>query len=403
MSRFRHIPIKEKERKETDCATFWKTDRRLVNQGTCFYCSENDTYYVKSKFTKYSDPNRCPEMKDEMNPRDISWLEVERSEGIRLDKRYNKIKFYVLPPEEDTLKVKITPCDNHRKEHGSDIFFRIEAAKDAFTRTILKQEDADIYQFDISGNEERFVPFRAQFFCWSHCCRVQFSHKKQNIQFITVIYGDGVDDIKIKNNINVQSNPGRGAGVVRPGIKWTSQNTNRPRSAGQMQGHGPDTMTSLYPNAIHFSSTNHKVKIELEIPSNFRMVLGDDQADAEIRAIRRDVDFLINNRLRDAMQKKALANDDLNRRYIFAQKEISVLRNINRQLHEASVGADKSSEDILAENRSLIDKLVMERTARDNCSECVRTRNERGQGPSGLNNPVEGVNEVDETDIVIVD
>ena len=98
-----------------------------------------------------------------------------------------------------------------------------------------------------------------------------------------------------------------------------------------------------------------------------------------------------------------MANDDLSRRYMFAQKEINVLKNINRQLHEASVGADKSSEDILAENKDLIDKLMVERTARDNCPECVKARDEERQGPSGLNAKMTRDDEVGETDIVIVD
>ena len=91
LSRFGHVPVRAAEIIEKGCAVYWKTDRRMVNQGTCFYSQSSDTYYVKSKFTRYShESGRGSAIKDEMNPKDISWMEVERSDAIRNDNRYIK-------------------------------------------------------------------------------------------------------------------------------------------------------------------------------------------------------------------------------------------------------------------------------------------------------------------------
>ena len=141
MNRFGHVPAREEEFNLSGYGLYWKVDKKNVNQGTCYYRLDKDTYYVKATGRRHFIGGEIAEIGT--NPKDVGWLEIIRN---HVDTRYNTIEFFVSPPHDDKLKIKIIPCDNHSREHGSTTFFRIDAVNNLTTnRSFSSHDDYDIY------------------------------------------------------------------------------------------------------------------------------------------------------------------------------------------------------------------------------------------------------------------
>ena len=74
----------------------------------------------------------------------------------------------------------------------------------------------DVVRFDISGEKDKFILFGTSYNCWTSCQKNDFVDKKQQIVFNMKVH-NGENDHQITSKfLNIQKNPGRGSGLVKP-------------------------------------------------------------------------------------------------------------------------------------------------------------------------------------------
>ena len=349
MNRFGHVPIREEEFNLSGYGLYWKVDKKNVNQGTCYYRSDTDTYYVKATGRKHFIGGEIAETGT--NPRDVGWLEIIRN---HVDTRYNTIEFFVSPPHDDKLKIKIIPCDNHAREHGSTTFFRIDAVNNLTTnRSFSCHEDYDIYQFKIGKNTDQSLAFRLQFFCWTMCKRASFSNKRDDLLLNVILRGPGMDNIKLSCSLNIQQNPGRGSGVVGSAKKTIQnlQSTWNPWNNGMPQQF-PRFNTMIQPN-MTFQNLNHRIRLELDVPQNFQLILGEIQTKIELDNLQRDINILVTNRLNDAVSKKILISEKTTKRNEELMAENNQLKRMNQNLGQTALVTYNNGVKIMKMNEDL--------------------------------------------------
>ena len=311
VKKFGTIHKRVNEVSERGLTIHWKTDKRLINMGTCYYRPDVDTYYVKSSCNmKHCRSNGAIQYDDG----GMIYLEIERS---RIDRRYSKIKFSVRSPQDDINKIKIVPCESHAQQTGAITFFSIKAAENDMTCIITQNECEDSHSFDISKNYNQFMAFKLRFWCWNVCKKFQFSNRKASMRFIAILCGENVEDIVAYSNLNVQQNPGRGAQVIKK-ILDTNPNKNDINGNTSWQSTGPVISTSQLgqsllqpPNRVNFFDSGQTMKINVEVPRSFFEALGIEQARIELESIKREICSIANSRINDAIKRKIAANTEI--------------------------------------------------------------------------------------------
>ena len=333
------------------CTLHWKTDTRLVNLGSAFYRKELDTYYLRSAVGSRAAPEEPFQLKEAVH------VEFERN---RIDPRYTRIHFSVRAPIGDINNIKIVPCDTHLKSNPVDTFFSIQPFKSNMAKTISKNENEDIHSFDISMNNDQFIPFKVHFWCWNLCRKHLFSDKKGSMRFVCRMSGPDVEDITTFTKINVQQNPGRGAKVTASTLpKAQLQDNNIPsykyaqhwsKSAKMLPNGQVVNRCRFTPqiqrNHVNIVEVGQLVKINIELPKRFQEILGPDLAKEEIAILKRDIIMMANNRVSDATRKRSIANDNLINENMF-------LKNSMNNLHHSLAGAANQFNFVTMENNDL--------------------------------------------------
>ena len=353
MNRFGHVPAREEEFNLSGYGLYWKVDKKNVNQGTCYYRLDKDTYYVKATGRRHFIGGEIAEIGT--NPKDVGWLEIIRN---HVDTRYNTIEFFVSPPHDDKLKIKIIPCDNHSREHGSTTFFRIDAVNNLTTnRSFSSHDDYDIYQFRIGKNTDQSLAFRLQFFCWTMCKRASFSNKRDDLLLNVIMRGPGMDPIKLSCSLNIQQNPGRGSGAVGSSKK-TIQNAPHAWNAWSAgTPHYPGNNTMIQPN-MTFQNLNHRIRLELDVPQNFQLILGEIQTKIELDNLQRDINMLVINRLNDAINRKILVEERTTKRNEELIAENNQLKRMNQNLGQTALVTYNNGVKIMKLNEELRKELT---------------------------------------------
>ena len=340
-SRYGHVPIYEKEFEKLGCSIYWKTDRRWVNQGTCFYNHANNTYYMRST-------RRGQHAEYDFEPRDVAWLEVWKSQ---MPHNYEHLTFYISPPADDRLQHKIVPCEHHKRDHQSSTFLGIDAVNLKTRPRIYTDQRHDFFQFDISGCSDQVLAFRVQFHCWTVCQRINFSNKKSNLVFHAVFSGPNLPPIKLSCNLNIQQNPGRGSssgstgksgktGSTIPNINsvWSKNSDNFLKRMRSEAGSG---------GVVSVQDDYQIINIRIEPPPNFQLILGQAQTAMVYEEIKRDVQYLVESRLNDAINRRPLSNPELLKRKEELEAENRKLRLMNQNLSDTARKACQMNDDIL--------------------------------------------------------
>lgn len=333
--RFGHIPAREKDFEKMGCSIYWKTDRRWVNQGNCFYNQTNDVYYHRSTRRELFPTG-------EMSPRDVAQLEIGRT---TLDPGYTHLTFYVSPPPGDAFKRKIVPCDNHFRESGHRTFLGVEAVTLSTPPQIFEKEKYDLFQFDIRGCSETFLLFRVQFYCWTVCKRIHFSNKKENLIFNAVFSGSNLPNVCLTSTINIQQNPGRGSSS-------TAMNKSIPNINSTWAANSEQFLQTMRSKAgsegtITVHNEFDVCNIRIEIPPNFHLIMGATHTTMVMDEIKRDVQFLVEGKLNDAVARKPTSNPELLKRKEELEDENRQLRAMNQQLSITAREACQMNDHIL--------------------------------------------------------
>lgn len=342
MSKFGIIHRRANEIKEKGVSIHWKTNVKRVNVGTCYYKNETDTFYIRSSC------NGGVEFDDTRN---VAYMEIERS---TVDLRYNTVKLFVKSPADDLHKKKITACSNHMKNTGQSTFFTARIANNSSNEVIIKNETDDMHVFDINGNKEKFIGFKIRFWCWTHCKKGDFSNKNTSIRFMAKLCGENVEDMQTFSNINVQRNPGRGAGVVQKKINYPDPTGefrpcgSKPTSRHAYHSHPNNGLLNSDVNFIDNGRllSTRQVRVNIDLPKVFFDILGPGQARVEVEGLKRDIDAMAKNRIQDAINRKIAGNEDLLR-------DNEILRTAVSNLQHIIVNNNKQSELLQLENNRL--------------------------------------------------
>ena len=319
----------------------WRTCTKFVNAGQCYYNEESDTFYLRSSCN-----GGLLSIEYEDSTKDVHYLEIERS---AIDKRYNSISLSVRFPEDDYHKVKITTCERHFKSSGQPTFFTVQDLNGKVQHSNIE----DIHSFDISGNDSLFIGFKIRFWCWTACRKGDFSNKHSQIRFIAKLSGPNVEDLCTFTSVNVQRNPGRGAGVVSRRSdsenNWHIQNKMVPGNfCVQLPFNNPGMASRGNTNFVE--SNRHEplkqLHVIIDIPKSFHDILGPGQARVEIDGLKRDVAAMANFRIQDAIKRKIACNQDL-------VQENGSLKMAISNLQHIVVNNNRQAEALQVENRRL--------------------------------------------------
>ena len=360
VKKFGTIHKRSNEVLERGLTVHWKTDKRLINMGSCFYRPDADTFYVKSSCNiKQNKINGLIEF-DEGG---VIYLEIERS---RIDRRYDTVSFSVRSPVDDFNKIKIIPCKSHIAQTGVPTFFTIKNAEDNTRGRLVQNNIEDSHQFNIAGNNKQFIAFKVRFWCWNQCKKFQFSNRKAAMRFVVILSGRNVEDITAYSCINVQQNPGRGARVITklpdPGQGPSDLNGNQNwnnvvvhnSQLGQQLLNRPQQM-----NMVNFQDAGQIMKINIDIPRTFFESLGIEQARIELEAMKREICSIANNRIHDAVRRKVAGNSEL-------LKENNQLKIMIQSLQNTISGSNAQTDFLMKEN----DRLVTELKQKESTTEC---------------------------------
>ena len=177
-----------------------------------------------------------------------------------------------------------------------------------------------------------------------------------------------MDNIKLSCSLNIQQNPGRGSGVVG-GAKKTIQNFPawNPWNNG-LQQQFPRFNAPIQPN-MTFQNLNHRIRLELDVPQNFQLILGEIQTKIELDNLQRDINILVTNRLNDAVSKKILISEKTTKRNEELMAENNQLKRMNQSLGQTAlvtynngVKIMKMNEDLQKEITVLKEKSAVEGT-----------------------------------------
>lgn len=345
-------------------AMHWKVDSRNVNQGTAYYIKEQDLFFLRSATEKafvYSNGEFA---------KDTIWLEIERK---LINPKLNKLAFSIGPPFFDASSKKIMPCEYHTKEYGISTFFSILDADLCSIPSLESSPKEDRWIFDISERNDRFLRFKVKLWCGTACTKMKFTNKRENMVFYATLFGEGNEETRIWTIVNSQQNPGRGAGVVGSKLAAHSKviNIDVPNFNGNTKENASidnqvNNLAGLTRNSVRFTDypDSNRFKIDVEIPRNFKLLLGDAQAKMELDCIQRDIAFLIHTRLKDAMKKKCVANDEI-------LKNNTMMANANANLKQALMNTKGNLMVMCKENDRIASRLSEEMTARRNCPTCI--------------------------------
>ena len=331
--RYGHIPIREKEFERIGCSIYWKTDRRWVNQGTCFYNQATDVYYMRS----------ASRNEGEVNPNEVAWLDIERR---KVDSRYTHLTFYVTPPLTDRMQKKIVPCEVHQRDHRSTTFLGIKAVEVKSPPQVFHEPNYDLFQFDISEYSDPILSFQVQFYCWTVCKRMYFSNKKDNLVFHAVFSGSNMPNLPLSCLINIQQNPGRGSNSTVKKKATTIANFNSHWAKNSAQILQDMRNRSGTEGVVSVHEAIDSVEVRILTPPNFRLILGHSQTEMVFEEIKRDVQFIVEGRLNDAISRRPLSNPELMKRKEELEAENRQLREMNKKLAATAREACQMNEDI---------------------------------------------------------
>ena len=341
MKKFGVVHRRADEVNEKGMTIHWKTCTKFVNVGQCYYNDGLDTFYLRSSCN-----GGLLSIDYEDSTKDVHCLEIERA---KVDKRYKRVSLSVQWPEDDYHKVKITTCEKHFRSSGQPTFFTVQDNNG----TVSYNAEEDTHSFDISDNNSAFIKFRVRFWCWTSCRKGDFSNKQGQIRFIAKLSGPDVEDMMSFSAINVQRNPGRGAGVVPKRSdnenNWHIANRMVPSNlCGQMPFNGQG---GVFLNNTNFVENNRneplkQLHIFVDIPLSFYDILGYGQAKVEINALKRDIASIANFRIQDAIKRKIAGNQDL-------VQENGTLRMAISNLQQIVVNNNRQAEALQIENNRL--------------------------------------------------
>ena len=333
----------------------WKTCTKMVNAGSCYYNEASDTFYIRSSCNAgmLSSDN-------EDSNKNMAYMEIERT---TINPKYDTVCLAVLPPDDDYRKKKITTCEKHLKSSGQYTFFTVHNEDNSIRGTISYNHDKDVHKIDISGNTNQFIGFKVRFWCWSLCKKADFSNKHNQIKFMVNLSGIGVEDMVTHTFVNIQSNPGRGAGVV-------PRRTTIPDCTGPTPGPSKPILNQLIPennnlnNNINFWESGRyggarKIFVNVEIPKSFFDILGPGQARVEIEGMKRDISMTANWRIQDAINRKIAGNKDL-------LQENEMLKTAVSNLQHIIINNNRQAECLQFENNRL--KMMLEDNGLNNAA-----------------------------------
>ena len=345
MKKFGIVHRRVGELNEKGLTMHWRTSKKMINVGNCYYNDTNDTFYIRSSCNA-----GLRSIDHEDSNKNMAYMEVERA---NIDPRYDTISLSVRTPDEDYHKKKINTCDKHLKSSGQYTFFTVHNEDSSMRGSILYNNDEDIHKIDITGNTDRFIGFRIRFWCWSLCKKPDFSNKHKQIRFFVKISGDGVEDLVTHTYINIQSNPGRGAGVAQKRALFpdcTGPTQNPSTSSKSHFNNFPGSRINFLENG-RFGDAR-KIFINVEIPKAFFDILGPGQARVEIEGLKRDINAATNWRVQDAINRKIAGNQDL-------LQENESLKTAISNLQHIVVSNNRQAECLQIENNQLRTMLEM--------------------------------------------
>ena len=157
--------------------------------------------------------------------------------------------------------------------------------------------------------------------------------------------------------INIQRNPGRGAGVIQkknvfPDPTGKFKNGNQ-TPLNHLMNQLPPQVGALggdvsFDNGRLLSS--RQVRLNIGFPKAFFDILGPGQARVEVEGLKRDIEMMTKSRIQDAINRKIAGNDDLVR-------DNEILRTAVNNLQHIIVNNNRQSERLQLENSKLAAQL----------------------------------------------